>query len=137
MKKIILIIIILISSFTSVYSQFRDEYNSSNMIATEMAIKIESSNYSSWYKLNEPIRVYYNVNNHRMIIFSETVQVIDYGTLKSIQYYNHWYYTSVGTDSNYESILFHLYTYNSGTIIVKIEYPYKNLEYKYKLININ
>ena len=131
MKKVFLIIFLLSSVISNIYSQFEREYKLSNMLATEAAIKIPGYEYSSWEKLETPIKVYFNPAEERIIIFSKDIQIIDYVNLDTFKFSNYYQYVALATDTDYVKFKFNLYIYNSGLIILKL--VYSNIEYKYKL----
>lgn len=125
--SIVALLILLVSNvaFTQSY------YDEANLEATEFAIKYKTSTYSSWVKMADPIKVYHNVDEHKIIIFSEVPQILDYGTLRSYDRGEWVQFVALATDTEYIDMEINLYLYKSGLIIIRL--VYSDVEYKYKL----
>jgi len=126
MKKLLIITLLIASS-----NIFASEVYW--MKAIELDVKVNSSNWSGWEKIDYPIDVKFSFTDHRIIVYTETLQIIDYNQLTSITTNDYILYKSLGTDTNYNFVEIQLYLYKKlGIVILKI--AYSDLEYKYKLI---
>lgn len=126
MKKSLIIILLIASS-----NIFASEVYW--MKAIELDVKVNNSNWNGWEKIDYPIDVKFSFADHRIIVYTETLQIIDYNQLTSITTNDYILYKSLGTDTNYNFVEIQLYLYKKlGVVILKI--AYSDLEYKYKLI---
>jgi len=132
MKKLIAFLIITCIFVLKVSAQFEYERANSTLRATHIAAKAVTGESFNWERLTIPLRVYYNLNTQRMIVFSSELQIIDHQPLKIYNGSDYTLYYAMATDSDYIRHEFNLYLYKSGLIVVK--FAYSDFEIKYILV---
>lgn len=122
MKKVILLLLILITVSISA----KDIWCKTDALA----IKTPDKAWSDWYP--EVMDVVVNFEDQQIIVYSNTVQVLDYIDVIRINYKDYVYLKMSCTDSNYKLCITELYIYKSGNSYLKITYP-DYIQYKYRM----
>jgi len=126
MKKLILLVIILISTISIKAEVF---YYTTSAIAID---NLDGNGFGKWKQCNVDITI--NFETEQIIIYSSEIQIMDIESSYNIEYKD---YTMVGlyiNDTQYNKCLLKLFIYDSGSLYVKLEY--NNIQYKYKINKI-
>lgn len=87
-----------------------------------------SIQWSDWYKTN--ISILMDIEKRHIEIFSNTPQVIDFGTLSETKFQGGIVYEALASDRNYDTILIGIYIFDDETIWLEI--TYENIGYIYQ-----
>jgi len=98
--------------------------------ATYFKIRETNKAWSTWSNTNIPVQ--FNSSLRRIIVFTETTQVISYGQLSSIS--DPKYDTLYGHAlmNGHENIYIYIIIYKDGDVYLDIQYD--DIEYTYKLV---
>jgi len=98
-----------------------------------LAIKTPNKEWSGWYP--EVMDIVVNFEEQRIIVYSNSEQVLDYIEMTKIEYKDYIYLKMPCNDTNYNLCIAELYIYKGGNSYLKITYS-DYIQYKYRMTEI-
>jgi len=123
MKKLILLVIILISTISIKAEKF---YYKTSVIAID---NLDGYGYGKWKPCEVNITI--DFDNERIVIYSDEVQIMDIESIYNTKYPGYTMVICYTNDTQYNNCLLRLFIYDNGDLYIKLEY--NNIVYKYKI----
>ena len=121
MKKFFLLVVIL---FTTTLSFSQTIWRQTDLVNLDYGY-----GYTGWQHCVANVKI--DIDNDRIVIYTQETQIFDIETLNTVQYSNYKLLQCVVNDSKYVRCYMDIYIYNYGNSYIKL--TYSNIVYKYRL----